>query len=612
MPAELRSTFREMGQVAERIVAEVRRRSSPAATSAAPPEIEPDDDAMDAAAPAAFFAGPAATGQHGAEAAVDITLLGRYYERFADHAVSVAARVVYLVTGEWGNEANGTTRTPRTRAACAPATDRSDLRGPGPPCPTPGTGAHRAVRGDDGPVTGDDEEFARFVAARWPALEGVALAGTLDGDASRAVTTTALAALRARWVEVLEDGAPTAAAQTALLERLSRWTPTAAPVAPLPTPVDPGDPVPPALLGALTHEEPLVRAALAAGPLWERGPEEVAALLGRTGRDLPSRVEAARGRLLLAHREALAAEGLAPADHRLDADLETLLAGLAAARPEAPDPAALVAHRTGRTRRRTLLLGGAGVAALGVVGWGAGHGPRGSTAAPAPSTTATPEPARWATTRTWPARGALVDDPEVRAAVSQADGGRLLWADEVQGVRAAVVAVPDPQQTGTVFRVWAGPLPAVGPLTEVQYPFNQLSDVPDLVALGLPRGSGAIVLVLAEPTAPTAEFSPVVRILASGEVERDWAEFPLDQGVGVPDLGLAPRDGRPGPLRPLRRSAAAAPGVGEESLLLPHRRCRTRPRPRWPKPPAWHPSCSRSTSGSTGCRAGRQRPACSP
>ena len=34
------------------------------------------------------------------ETAIDITLLGRYYERFADHAVSVARRVVYLVTGE--------------------------------------------------------------------------------------------------------------------------------------------------------------------------------------------------------------------------------------------------------------------------------------------------------------------------------------------------------------------------------------------------------------------------------------------------------------------------------------------------------------------------------
>ncbi|WP_461109569.1 phosphate signaling complex protein PhoU [Tessaracoccus terricola] len=32
--------------------------------------------------------------------AVDVALLGRYFERFADHAVAVARRVVYLVTGE--------------------------------------------------------------------------------------------------------------------------------------------------------------------------------------------------------------------------------------------------------------------------------------------------------------------------------------------------------------------------------------------------------------------------------------------------------------------------------------------------------------------------------
>ncbi len=31
--------------------------------------------------------------------AVDLALLGRYYERYADHCVNVAARIVYLVTG---------------------------------------------------------------------------------------------------------------------------------------------------------------------------------------------------------------------------------------------------------------------------------------------------------------------------------------------------------------------------------------------------------------------------------------------------------------------------------------------------------------------------------
>ena len=38
---------------------------------------------------------------HGVEPAVDIALLGRYYERIADHAVSVASRVVFVVTGEF-------------------------------------------------------------------------------------------------------------------------------------------------------------------------------------------------------------------------------------------------------------------------------------------------------------------------------------------------------------------------------------------------------------------------------------------------------------------------------------------------------------------------------
>ena len=40
------------------------------------------------------------------QAAVDVTLLGRFYERFADHAVSVARRVVFLATGAWPD--NGT------------------------------------------------------------------------------------------------------------------------------------------------------------------------------------------------------------------------------------------------------------------------------------------------------------------------------------------------------------------------------------------------------------------------------------------------------------------------------------------------------------------------
>jgi phosphate transport system protein len=37
--------------------------------------------------------------KHGVAAAVDVTLLGRFYERFADHAVEIARRVIFQVTG---------------------------------------------------------------------------------------------------------------------------------------------------------------------------------------------------------------------------------------------------------------------------------------------------------------------------------------------------------------------------------------------------------------------------------------------------------------------------------------------------------------------------------
>jgi phosphate transport system protein len=37
---------------------------------------------------------------HGVEPAVDAALIGRYYERFADHAVAIARQVGFLVTGQ--------------------------------------------------------------------------------------------------------------------------------------------------------------------------------------------------------------------------------------------------------------------------------------------------------------------------------------------------------------------------------------------------------------------------------------------------------------------------------------------------------------------------------
>lgn len=100
VPPELRDTFRQMGRVAEQVIAKAGRVIAASdATRAA--ELESDDDVMDTLHRTLFAALLSPDWGHGVETAIDITLLGRYYERFADHAVSVARRVVYLATGEF-------------------------------------------------------------------------------------------------------------------------------------------------------------------------------------------------------------------------------------------------------------------------------------------------------------------------------------------------------------------------------------------------------------------------------------------------------------------------------------------------------------------------------
>lgn len=62
--------------------------------------LETGDDAMDDLHKHLFTMMMDEDWTHGVEAAVDVTLLGRFYERYADHAVEVARRVVFLVTGK--------------------------------------------------------------------------------------------------------------------------------------------------------------------------------------------------------------------------------------------------------------------------------------------------------------------------------------------------------------------------------------------------------------------------------------------------------------------------------------------------------------------------------
>jgi len=88
-----------MGQVAQRICAKCSSVIAGRDVAAAA-QLERDDDAMDELHKRLFtvLLDPGWAG--GTEVAIDVTLCGRYYERFCDHAVSVARRVIYLVTGE--------------------------------------------------------------------------------------------------------------------------------------------------------------------------------------------------------------------------------------------------------------------------------------------------------------------------------------------------------------------------------------------------------------------------------------------------------------------------------------------------------------------------------
>jgi phosphate transport system protein len=63
-------------------------------------ELEAEDDEMDRLRRELLRSVLNVEWQHGVEPAIDLALLGRYYERIGDHAVSMARRVVYLVTGQ--------------------------------------------------------------------------------------------------------------------------------------------------------------------------------------------------------------------------------------------------------------------------------------------------------------------------------------------------------------------------------------------------------------------------------------------------------------------------------------------------------------------------------
>jgi phosphate transport system protein len=97
--ATARPTFTAMaaaaGDVAEEVCTLLSTRDLQLADA-----IQKNDDVLDDLHQQTFatLLGPDWDGS--TQEAVDVTLVGRYYERFGDHATSIARRIVFLVTGE--------------------------------------------------------------------------------------------------------------------------------------------------------------------------------------------------------------------------------------------------------------------------------------------------------------------------------------------------------------------------------------------------------------------------------------------------------------------------------------------------------------------------------
>ncbi|WP_149203773.1 phosphate signaling complex protein PhoU [Actinotalea subterranea] len=103
IPADLESTFAEMHasavSVAQRVTTVLASHDLALAE-----EIERDDDKLDRLHAETFGATLGGTQSLTAQETVDVTLCARYFERFGDHGVSVARRVVYLVTGDFADD----------------------------------------------------------------------------------------------------------------------------------------------------------------------------------------------------------------------------------------------------------------------------------------------------------------------------------------------------------------------------------------------------------------------------------------------------------------------------------------------------------------------------
>ena len=99
VPEALHANFARMAEVADGMItvatATLEKRDADSAL-----ELAESDEEMDALRQDQFKLLLGDEWTFGVEKAVDCALLGRYYERIADHAVAMGRRIIYVLTGE--------------------------------------------------------------------------------------------------------------------------------------------------------------------------------------------------------------------------------------------------------------------------------------------------------------------------------------------------------------------------------------------------------------------------------------------------------------------------------------------------------------------------------
>jgi phosphate transport system protein len=100
VPAEFTDLIASMGAEASRITEKMTVVIEFRDTTRAL-EVEKDDDAMDQLQRKLIASLVDPNGKHNVETSIDMAFASRYYERFSDHAVSIARRIYYIATGEF-------------------------------------------------------------------------------------------------------------------------------------------------------------------------------------------------------------------------------------------------------------------------------------------------------------------------------------------------------------------------------------------------------------------------------------------------------------------------------------------------------------------------------